>query len=401
MPRTENGGLLGSVNYSSQNYAAGVWTSKAQYLANLRNLWPRSGNIFLAVTHSTTPFMTVYPFSSLGYGTKYSDPATLPPNTGNRISFSPDGKSIAVASSTTSPYYAAYPFSPLSGIGTRYSDPVTVPTGQGNDVTFNPTSNTIAVAHSTSPFVSVYPFTTGTGGGFGTKYSDPATAFPGNAWAVRFHPNGNYIAAGSSASPYVVVYNWSSGWGTRLASHASNYTSSINIMYGIKWHPSGNFLISAWNSTGTLNTVNIDYTYEFIPGTGFGTAAYTTLGKTNGLNAAGGGGSDANDADVSPNGNDVAFALQSPSTGPFFRVFPFSISTGFGNAYADPATYTSAAHNGVGFHPDGTFLAFAHTTSPFISTFNFTTGVGVGTRLSTTGVTLPTGTGNGIGWVKV
>ena len=44
----------------------------------------------------------------------------------------------------------------------------------------------IAVAHYTSPYISVYPFTSGTG--FGTKYSDPATTPTGYGKGVAFSP---------------------------------------------------------------------------------------------------------------------------------------------------------------------------------------------------------------------
>jgi hypothetical protein len=45
-----------------------------------------SGNI--AIAHSITPYISVYPWSS-GFGTKYSDPATLPTGTGRSVAFSP------------------------------------------------------------------------------------------------------------------------------------------------------------------------------------------------------------------------------------------------------------------------------------------------------------------------
>ncbi len=44
----------------------------------------------------------------------------------------------------------------------------------------------IAVAHYVSPYISVYPWTSGTG--FGTKYSDPSTVVPSYANGVAFSP---------------------------------------------------------------------------------------------------------------------------------------------------------------------------------------------------------------------
>ena len=42
----------------------------------------------LAVAHYTSPYISVYPWSS-GFGTKYSDPSTLPTGSGRGVAFSP------------------------------------------------------------------------------------------------------------------------------------------------------------------------------------------------------------------------------------------------------------------------------------------------------------------------
>ena len=88
----------------------------------------------IAVSHATSPYISVYPWSS-GFGTKYSNPSTLPTGNGRGVAFSPDGADIAVAHDT-SPYISVYPWS--SGFGTKYSDPSTLPTGSGRGVAFSP-----------------------------------------------------------------------------------------------------------------------------------------------------------------------------------------------------------------------------------------------------------------------
>jgi hypothetical protein len=86
------------------------------------------------------------------------------------VAFSPSGNAIAVAHGS-SPFITAYPWSG-SGFGTKFADPATLPTGTGNGVTFSPTGDAIVVAHNASPFVTAYPWS---GSGFGTKFADPAT----------------------------------------------------------------------------------------------------------------------------------------------------------------------------------------------------------------------------------
>jgi hypothetical protein len=89
---------------------------------------------FIAVAHDTTPFITAYPWSGSGFGTKFSNPGTLPTANGLGVAFSPSGDAIAVAHVTT-PFITAYPWSG-SGFGTKFSNPGTLPTGTGNGVAF-------------------------------------------------------------------------------------------------------------------------------------------------------------------------------------------------------------------------------------------------------------------------
>jgi hypothetical protein len=88
----------------------------------------------IAIGHATSPFVTAYPWSGSGFGTKFTDPATLPPNSGFGVAFNSTGDAIAVASFGT-PYVLAYPWSG-SGFGTKFADPATLPTGIGSGVAF-------------------------------------------------------------------------------------------------------------------------------------------------------------------------------------------------------------------------------------------------------------------------
>ena len=87
------------------------------------------------MAHNITPFVTAYPWSGSGFGTKYTNPATLPVQTGNGVAFNYIGDTIAVVHQD-SPYVSAYPWSTGSGFGTKYANPVTLPTGAGNGVAF-------------------------------------------------------------------------------------------------------------------------------------------------------------------------------------------------------------------------------------------------------------------------
>lgn len=395
MPR-ENGGIVGIKATATQNYAAGVFTAKTQFINNQAAMWPRSGSVFLAVAHIGSPFFSVYPFSSLGFGSRLSIPASLPASTGNAVKFSPDGKMIAVGHETT-PFITAYPFS-SSGIGTKYSNPGSVPAGAGDDVTFNPSSNTVAVVHASSPFVTVYPINNISG--FGTKYSDPATTPGSTGSGVDFSPDGSSIAISCLNSPFIVVYPFStSGFGTIYANHVSNYTTSISDAQDVAFHPSGNFISVTYVSSATSST-GIERTYGFASGSGF-TSAFTdtyTEGVPTPMASNAGNGGDAFGVAVHPSGADVAFGVNGAS--PYVRVFGFNQSTGkFATSYTN-ATDVPATANRVDFSQDGNYLAAVHGTSPFITVWPWTSGTGFGTKISNPS-TLPPNTGNGVAWGRV
>jgi len=138
------------------NYS-GRWSLTQQLQALAAGNWPLNRPLtFIAVAHSTTPYVSAYPWSGSGFGTKFANPATLPPNNGRGVAFSPAGNAIAVAH-LSSPYISAYPWSG-SGFGTKFANPATLPTGLGLGVAFSPAGNAIAVAHDSSPYVSAYPW---------------------------------------------------------------------------------------------------------------------------------------------------------------------------------------------------------------------------------------------------
>jgi hypothetical protein len=277
----------------------------------------------IAVAHTTTPFVTAYPWTSAGFGTKYTDPGTLPAGTGNGVAFTVNGDAIAIAHTTT-PYIAVYPWNSSTGFGTKYTDPATLPTGTGNDVAFSPGGNAIAVAHDASPGITVYPWNSGTG--FGTKYTDPATLPSTNGYGVAFNTAGDSIAVTHSSSPYITVYPWNSGTG-----FGTKYTNPVAT-------PSGQ---------------------------GDGVA-------------------------FSPSGNAIAVAHFGS---PYVTAYPWS-ATGFGSKYTNPVTLPAGNSQDVAFSSGGDAIAVAHSTTPYITAYPWTSA-GFGTKY-TNPATLPSIGGNAV-----
>ena len=89
----------------------------------------------IAIAHTTTPFVSAYPWSGSGFGTKFANPGTLPASNGRGVAFSPAGTEIAIAHDAT-PFVSAYPWSG-SGFGTKFTNPGTLPASNGLGVAFN------------------------------------------------------------------------------------------------------------------------------------------------------------------------------------------------------------------------------------------------------------------------
>lgn len=373
MPRSENGGVIGARNPTSINYAVGMFVLKNQFINNINGLWPRSGNYYLAISHTTTPFFSVYSFSTLGYGVKFSDPATLPASTGFGVVFNSTGKSIAVAHATT-PFVSAYPWSGL-GFGTKYTNPSTIPTGTGAAVKFNNTGNILAVAHATTPYVSAYPWDDITG--FGSKYANPSTAIASDAKALDFY--GENILIGHAISPFISAYSmtYSSGFGTKYGNPATLPGSTIN---GVRFTNQGDAVGLASDTAPRAAA----YPWS---GAGFGTRYSNPA-----VNRFDGGLS----VDFSPDGLVAAFGGSDASTSKSLMIYPFSSSTGFGTLYNDTSILGAAtAANGVKFSSDGKYLFAAHSGGTFLSGFPWDNTTGVGTKLANPS-TLPPNIGRGI-----
>jgi hypothetical protein len=165
-----------------------------------------------AVAHSTTPFVSAYPINTGAFGSKYSDPGTLPAGNAFAIKFSPSAAHVIIGGNTT-PFVWAYPWS--AGFGTKVSDPATLPAGSLTDdaLGWSPSGNDVAMAHDSSPFITVWAWSAG----FGSKYSNPGTLPTGNGRAVGWSPDGAYLIVGHTTTPFVSAYPWSSGFGTKVS----------------------------------------------------------------------------------------------------------------------------------------------------------------------------------------
>ena len=149
----------------------------------------------------------------LGYNGSQSD--------GN--AFHPSENAIVVGHNT-SPFISAYAWNSSTGFGTKYSNPSSLPPAAGRSVDFHPNGNAVIVGHSNSPFITAYAWNSSTG--FGTKYSDPSSLQNTIGLNVRFSPTGGAVISlqfASTGASWMHAWQWNSstGFGTKYSSPSS------------------------------------------------------------------------------------------------------------------------------------------------------------------------------------
>jgi WD40 repeat protein len=168
---------------------------------------------FLAVAHTTTPFVTIYSISGTTF-TKLTNPGTLPAGNAVGVGFSRDGLWMAVAHVTT-PFVTIYSID--SSTFTKVTNPSTLPASTGRGIAFSTDNQYLAVSHSTTPFVSIYKLVAGVW----TKQTDPSTLPDGTGHYVVFSPDNHLLVVAHDTSAFLTIYeayNWLDADGTGATS---------------------------------------------------------------------------------------------------------------------------------------------------------------------------------------
>ena len=351
-----------SLNDTNVRLLAGV-PSGTISMNNLRG--KSAGASYIAVAHATSPRISVYTWSNSGFGTKFSNPTTVPPSTPYSVSVNTGPYSstpatvIATYGLSSSPYVSVYAWS-SSGFGTKYADPSGWPTAAGavqnNAMSFSPDGGTIAFGLTTnSPYIAAYPFS----GGFGTRYANPATLPNSFINVVNWSRNSNAILlAGSStgASGYPIpYYNFSGGFGSFTVGPYIPFQA-----YGITQHPTEDVVVSV-HTTSSVSNVRA---YNWTSGGGYGSGIANPSPVPTGT---------ARQSAFTRTGTVLGHAL---SGSPYIRAFPWT-GGGFGSVYANPAVLPSA-DPAVGFSWSGNSNACAvvNDISPYIDAYAFSGGFG-------------------------
>lgn len=322
--------------------------------------------------NATTPLFPQFPWSA---PVKLTNPTTLPTGNGSSVAVTPNGEYLAVGNSTTTPFVTIYKRKGTEFV--KIADPATLPAGGVTGVAFSQNGEFLLCSHGTTPFMTCYQRTVGTD--TFTKLTNPVTlpAAQGNGAAIS--PNGEFFAIAHTTTPFFSCYQRS---GATLTKIANPSTLPTGTGQDAAWSPDGRFLAIAHSTTPFISI------YERTAG--------TTLTKL------------SNPASLPPDNcfgvawsNDGNYLALSHATSPFCTVYTRSGTTftkmvaGNTSQFSDSADFPTGQGNGVAFSLDGTYMAVAHSTTPFISVYLLTSGKWV---KQTDPATLPAGNGIGVCW---
>ncbi len=319
-----------------------------------------------------TPLYPQFPWSS---PTKLTNPTTLPTGNGSSVATTPSGEYLAVGNSTTTPYVTIYRRKGAEYV--KIADPATLPTGGVTGVAFSQNGEFLLCSHATTPFMTCYQRTVGTD--TWTKLTNPATlpAAQGNGAAIS--PNGEFFVIAHNTSPFFSCYQRS---GTTLTKISNPATLPTGIGQDAAWSPDGRFLAIVHTSSPYLSI------YERTAG--------TTLTKL------------SNPASLPPNdcfgaawSNDGKYLSVVHATSPYCTVYSRSGTTftkmvaGNTSEFANSAEFPTGQGNGVAFSLDGSYMAIAHSTTPYVTIYSLVSGKWI---RQANPATLPAGNGIGVCW---
>lgn len=188
----------------------------------------------VVVSHAGSPYISMYPWAS-GFGTKYSDPSTLPTGAptsgagavyGVNVGFNPVTNDVAIGHSV-SPFITTYPVT-SAGFGTKYVDPSSLPVGTTDSLKFSSTGTLLGAGSAASPYITVWNWSSG----FGSKYADPSPLPTAATTAMDWSSTTDSIATSqTTSSPNTAVYSWSGGFGTKYADPSTVPTQAKAVSF--------------------------------------------------------------------------------------------------------------------------------------------------------------------------
>ena len=318
-------------------------------------------NQAIAAGSKLSPYVHAWAWdSSTGFGSKFSDPATLPSGRSYGCKFSPDGKYVGFAN-INSPYIFVYPWT-NSGFGTKFANP-SLPPAEARGIGWSRNSNVVIAGHAGAGTnsLSAYPVSAS---GFGTEYAD-ASGQGGTGHGTGFTTNdADVVASFSDGTPYLAAWPWTPGFGTiyTAPSPAPSVTSGGQVSINKNTNDVG--VAWAGNDRGKV--------WAFSSGVGWGTAyaAPATLPNNPTQGVA-----------FNQAGTEIVFSgSDAPNS-----VAAYPWSGGIGTKYSAPTSEPSSVYQ-VSFSRNGDAVTVGTDETLYggdpLATWAFTSGSGFGSKYS-------------------
>lgn len=332
----------------------------------------------VVIGHQGSPFATAYQFSG-GFGSKYSNPSTLPTNAAYSLAFRPwtylPHQAIAMGGYVHSfSMIVAYPWTLGTGFGTQYNFPSGFGSNSANGLAWNPAGTEITTASQSPPRTHSADFNYYTALPFGSARSAPTSGPADLALGCAYSSSGTYFAvahANNSAPRLWVTTMTSSGYGSKVSDPATSPTSHAR---GVQFSYGDADIVSAGQGS--------PYIDAWAWSSGFGSKR---------SNPSSGPGSTARSVTFTPSG-DTVFCSEDSS--PYIHAWAWS--SGFGTKKSNPSSLPSGYPGygeGIQVSDDETLVFMATYSSPYINVYDWNGNFG--TKYSNPS-TLPAGQGNAL-----
>ena len=321
-----------------------------------------SGSDYGIFAHDGVPYFTVQAFDEVEkvWGSSSGLPTTIPSAAGKDAAFSSTKVRAVVSTASATPALWAYEFTPATGIIGSQSNPASGAVGMDvNAIDIASNDNVLAVATSGGDYFYVYDIDVGAviGSFWTSTLSNVQTKPTGTCNDIDFHPNLTYIAVACDSAPYLFVYNFDNAT-PALGSKLSGPTA-IGPAKSVEFSPDGTHIAVA---TDTSPYVQV---FPFSGGT---ISAAVTAPNTPPTGAATGVSWPLYDTVTGPTNLGVSHAIA-----PYITVYNFNTQTGtFVNKLVDPTPALGSTANTIGFHPHGDVIFVGQDSSPYVTSYNFT-----------------------------
>lgn len=227
---------------SGQNPTALAFSPNGEWLAQGNSFG--SGGIFLRIWRVS------------GAGTiKQTDPSTQPTGAVLDLDWSPDSQFLAVAHTTT-PFITVY--QRIDSTFTKLTDPSTLPTGNGQGCAWSPNGQNLVFCHTVASSISIrgYSLTGAPGtpviGGGGALPSQPGSPSTiRTAHQPTWHPSGRWVACSRNHTSDAL--DW---WRVTVTTY-TKVAAKNSFGNAVAWSPDGRLMASSANNAGASRHIRI------------------------------------------------------------------------------------------------------------------------------------------------